>query len=97
MKIKKLNKTHNVFKAGHAKWQAVFNTSEGYAEAIVRMYESFGPGTPYMNSISDDADHAWMFRNRDCAVLNSSNHNHLLYLTTEEQITFLTMSFKQDD
>ena len=97
MKIKKLNKTHNVYNAGHAYWSAMFKTGEAYTEAIVRMYEAFGPGTPYLNLPYGDRGRPWMFRNRDCSRLNNSNKLHLLYLTTEEQVMFLTILYNADD
>lgn len=96
MKITKLNRTHNVTKNTDAKWQAKFATSEAYMEAVITMYQAFGPGSPYMNG-REDAGKKWMFRNRDCSRINHDNKNHLLYLTTEEQITLLTLSYKEDD
>jgi hypothetical protein len=98
MKITKLNKTHNVFKQGNAKWQATFYTGEAYMKAIVQMYESFGPGMPYTNRHTDNEhDRSWMFRNMDPSVLRHENTQHRIYLTTEEQITLLGFSYEASD
>ena len=61
------------------------------------MHEAFGPGHPYTNRHDDNKKHEWMFRNMDPSVLRHENVNHRIYLTTEEQITFLGFSFNPDD
>ena len=66
-------------------------------EAIIKMHEAFGPGHPYTNRHDDNKKHEWMFRNMDPSVLRHENVNHRIYLTTEEQITFLGFSFNPDD
>jgi len=97
MKIAKLNKTQNVFKDGNATWSARFYTDAAYMKAIAKMYESFGPGSPYTNNRLEDSGHPWMFRNMDPSRLHHENTNHQVYLTTEEQITFLELSFQLSD
>jgi hypothetical protein len=95
--ITNLNNTHNVFKRRHAIWQATFNTSEGYMEAIVKMYQSFGPGQAYLNCPASDQGQPWFFRNRDPNILHKQNHCNRIYLTDEKQITFLMLSFDDSD
>ena len=97
MRITNLNLTHNVFKRGHAKWQATFYSSKAYMEAIVRMHEAFGPGKPYQNCWMGDNGQTWYFRNMDPNILHKQNHAHRIYLTNEKQITFLTMAFESKD
>ena len=96
MKIKKLNKTHRVFVEGNAKWVAMFQDGNSFMDAILQMANSFGKGAPYTGYQDHDYGHPWMFRQIDPTNPNSLKY-HALYLTTEEQITLLTMAYDQDD
>lgn len=96
MKIKKLNRTHNVCRFGVANWQVTFDTDEGYTNAIILMCESFGLGKPYGNDSSDYGS-IWLYRNKDCSRVNNVNKSHRIYLTTEEQVTFCQLALKDTD
>jgi len=96
MKIKKLNNTHNVFKYGYAKWSITFHTHHGYSLAILRLAQAFGMGLPYTNTGADDGN-SWMFRNKDPGRLDTGCMNHVIYLTTEEQVTFCSVAFDKND
>jgi len=97
MQIKKLNKTHNVCKAGNAKWEAVFETGEGYTKAIIAMANMFGLGAPYTNRKVTDSNKSWLFRNMDIVKSDFKNKNHRIYLTVHEQITLLRLKFDPAD
>ena len=92
MKVKKLNRTHNVFKDGNAKWELRFVTASAYSFAILKLAQAFGMGMPYQNKAAADKGHPWMFRNGDSYEWNP----HIIYITTEEQLTFCQLSFGVD-
>ena len=96
MKIKKLNNTHNVFKRGAAQWSVEFKTAHSYSLGILRMAQAFGMGLPYTNTPADRGQ-SWLFRNRDPGRLDTCCKNHVIYLTTEAQLTFCSVAFDKDD
>ena len=95
MKVKKLNNTHNVYKIGAAGWSVTFDTHAGYSLAILKMAQAFGMGFPYTNTRADIGDH-WMFRNKDPGRLDTGCMKHLIYLKSEEQVTFCSMALDKD-
>ena len=95
MKLKPLNKQSNVFFCKNATHQMVFETDEGYARAVMKLFEMYGVGRPYTNDTLRDAGHIWMFRSASCDY--SAGGKHKIYLTTDEQITFCNLAFKEDD
>jgi hypothetical protein len=96
MKIKKLNKTHRVFQNGDAIWVAMFTNPDSFMGAILQMSEAFGRGGPYTGFRGDDQGRPWMFRQIDFQAATPLTY-HAIYLTTEEQVTFLTLAYREDD
>ena len=97
MKIKKLNKTYTVFQHGHARWVAMFFTEKAFMNGIIQMYDSFGAGSPFTGYISSDSGHPWLFRQMSPEKLTQGSGYHAIYLTSEEQITLLSLAYSADD
>ena len=95
MKVKKLNMTHRVCADGNAQWVAMFQTGPAFMDAIIQMHEGFGKGSPFTGYRNEDAGHPWLFRQQETGP-NSLNY-HALYLTSEEQITLLSLSYTETD
>ena len=96
MKIKKLNKTHRVFTDGNAEWVAMFQTGDAFMDAILQLNTAIGQGRPYTGYRFQDSGYPWLFRQIDAVNPNALEY-HALYLTTEEQITLLTLTYKEND
>jgi len=95
MKIKKLNRTHTVFTDGNAGWVAMFYTEKAFMKAIIKLSETFGLGSPFTGWRHIDAGFPWLFRQKTTSP--SSAKYHAIYLTSEEQITVLSLTFGKDD
>ena len=96
MITKKLNKTYTVFVDGNAKWVAAFYTEKAFMGAILKLTESFGVGSPFTGYRQNDSGYPWLFRQQEVGSPNPAKY-HAIYLTSEEQITLLSLAYNQDD